>query len=265
MKNISYIVSALLLFAVAAFAQAQPLSNDTAHKLIVLSGTDAQAKDAAASAGMMFSQSPLGQAQSDKIKAFQSTVMDYNNLVRGASQSLKASLTEEQGIKLVKWYEGNFGNRVARAEEAGSTPEAMQSAMQNAQTLLSDPERVEMADKLIDLMGTIEESINMQKALTSAIFAGMSSMQSPDQPVDLASIEAMINAQVEAARPQVEQQMRLILLNMYKDFSLQELKEYYGVLNRPEMKAFNQAGAKGMVEVMTKALAELVAEDVQTL
>lgn len=265
MKKVYFTASALVLLLLASFAQAQPLSQDTLDKLIILSGTDAQAKDAAASAGMMFSQSPLGQADSEKIKNFQATVMDYNLLIEGASESLKAALTEEQGSKLVNWYESNFGNRVARAEEAGSSPEALQSAMQSAQSLLADAKRVEMADKMIDLMGAIEESIDMQKSLTSAVFAGMSTMQSPGEPVDLAGIDAMISAQIESAKPQIEQQMRVIILNMYKDFSLADLQSYYEVLARPEMQAFNKASAEGMLNVMSTAVQQLISEESKTI
>ncbi len=265
MNKVQYLVTCLITFLVCAFAQAEPLSSDTLDKLIVLSGIDSQAKEAAAGAQVMFAQSPLGQADSDKIKALQDKVISYNNLIDGASQSLKNSLSEQQGSKLIDWYESNFGNRIARAEEAGSTPEAMQNAMQNAESLLADPARVELADQFLDLMGVIEESTKMQKTLASAIFAGMSSIQSPDKPVDLASIEAMIATQIDAARPQIEQQMRLLFLNMYKDFSVKELNEYSQVLARPEMQAFNQAGAQGMVDVMSKALEQFVAEDVKTL
>ncbi|TNC81551.1 MAG: hypothetical protein C9356_08130 [Oleiphilus sp.] len=261
MKKLHFIISLLLFVSMAAFVQAEPVSDDTLDKLLILSGTDAQAKDAAASASMMFSQSPLGQAKSEKIQRFQATVMDYNTLIDGASQSLKSALTEAQASKLIDWYESNFGNRIAQAEEAGSSPQAMQMAMQNAQTLLADKDRVAMANRMMALMDSTKESIDMQKALTRAIFAGMSTMQSPDKPVDLAGIDAMITAQIEGATAQIEQQMRIVILNMYKDFSLQELESYYQVLGRPEMKAFNQAGAQGMVNVMSKALEDFVAED----
>jgi hypothetical protein len=261
MKKIHLIALVLLFSLVSAFAQAEPISDDTLNKLLILSGTDAQAKDAAAGAGMIISQSPLGQAKSEKIQKFQTTVMDYNTLIDGASQSLKNSLTEEQGGKLIDWYESNFGSRIARAEEAGSSPEAMQGAMQNAQSLLAEAERVDITNKIMALMESIEEATNMQKALTSAVVAGMSSMQTPEKPIDLAGIDAMITAQMEGAIPQIEQQMRIIILNMYKDFSLQELQRYYEVLSRPEMKTFNHAGAQGMVNVMMKALEQLVAED----
>lgn len=250
----------IALVALFAFsiAQADALKEDTLDKLIILSGIDSQTKDTASGAMQMLAQTPLASADTAELKQLISSMSDYNQLIDAQRKHLSKALSEEQAQKLISWYESNFGNRIARAEELASTPESMQSLAKNRASLLSDPERVQLIEELMLALNTKEASLKIQKMISTTVMAAMSKMQAPNAPVDLEQIGLMIDQQTASLSAMMDENWRLLALNAYADFSVTEIKDYIAVLKKPEMKALNDATLSAMLEPMSTGLEQFI-------
>ncbi len=253
-KLLNGIVCLVILFAVSA-TNAAGLKDETMDELMILSGTQTQAQDMLSSIRTLV-RSRSGEA-AQHVDLLEQMIQP-DQLVSDVRAALKSNLSEEEAQQVLKWYSSNLGNRIAAAEEAAASPQAMQEIQAMAAKLVTDTEKMAMASELIDASGFYDTSMNTQ-AVMSLVAEVMSVKQAgAEGGVDVDHIKRFIAKQQAAMQAQLKNFLQIMVAYTYRDFSKDELNRYKEVLQSPYMKKFNQLGqdaSLASIEGMVRKLA----------
>lgn len=174
--------------------------------------------------------------------------------------SLAASLSDEETATLLKWYESDIGRRVTAAEEAASTPEAYEEMLGNAQMLMENDKRVQMAMRIDELVGATKMGMEMQESSSAAIYSAMMAAMAPGQPVDFEAYKK----EMEKIEPQMREQMQslvmLSFLHTYQPVSDDDMAKYEAFLSRPTTKKFNDSALSGLARGFDKVVKDWAGE-----
>ena len=108
--------------------------------------------------------------------------------------SVENALTPGEIRTLLSWYESDVGKRITTAEEKASTPEAYTEMLQDAQSLLGQTGRVEVAERLDALLGATELYMDLQEFSSTASYTAMMSVMAPEEPLNLEAFNAQWDA-----------------------------------------------------------------------
>lgn len=206
------------------------------------------------------SQGGIGEAQVSRIlESVDNTIMPAV-ILREIRSSLAASLSDEETENLLKWYESDVGRRVTAAEEAASTPEAYEKMMQNAQMLMENDKRVQMAMRIDELVGATKMGMEMQDSTSVAIYSAMMAATAPGQPVNIEDYEK----EMEKLEPQMREQMQSLVivsfLHTYQSISDDGMAKYEAFLSRPTTKKFNDSALSGLARGFDEVVKDLAGE-----
>ncbi|MGD8569648.1 MAG: DUF2059 domain-containing protein [Gammaproteobacteria bacterium] len=168
---------------------------------------------------------------------------------------LAENMTDDQMKKVLDWHTTKIAKKITQLENEAATPEGQKkllayaqqlSTQQPEQTYIAQIQKLAIASKSIDL--AVEIASNMQFSMG----AGMAMATSGDKAVDLDAIAA----QIEKAKPQLQQQLSqyifITMLYTYKDLSKQELTRYIEFANSPTGSKFYTAMFGGIDKAFVK-------------
>lgn len=206
------------------------------------------------------SQGGIGEERVSRIlESADNTIMPATILSEMRS-SLAASLNDEETATLLKWYESDIGRRVTAAEEAASTPEAYEKMMKNAQMLMENDKRVQMAMRIDELVGGTKMGMEMQESSSVAIYSAMMAAMEPGKPVDLEAYKK----EMEKIEPQMREQMQSLVivsfLYTYQPIGDDDMAKYEAFLSRPTTKKFNDSALSGLARGFDKVVKDWAGE-----
>ncbi|WP_157954003.1 DUF2059 domain-containing protein [Microbulbifer sp. A4B17] len=175
-------------------------------------------------------------------------------IMNEARSSLSESLTEKDIEALLVWYESDLGKKITAAEEKASTGEAYQELMVNAQQLMLDTKRIEVATRIDQLVGATDMAMEMQATTGIAVYSAIMTMMAPGQDINLDAYKAQMEAMKPQMRQSIEQLVAVSFVYTYQGIDDASLAKYEEFLSKPETKKFNSSAIKGL----NKGFAEVV-------
>jgi len=259
MKRLQQSIYLLALMVFVSLANAESVKEQTLHQLLVLSGIESQMQDLSAGikAGVQAS-SGGGSEFSEKYEKLFNQLIDPDKIHSEVAAQVSRELSEAEAQSLIKWYESNVGNRIARAEESAASPEGMSQMQSMSEKILADEPRMALASKLAEASGLIDKGLKTQNLMMLAIQVAASKLLSPDEPVALESLQLALGAQAPRIAAYVEESILLGLAYTFRDFNEAELTAYSDMLKQPAMRNFNNSALKGTetaLENATKVMA----------
>lgn len=273
MKNNIKITLILMVMVISNIASARAISQDSLNKLMVLSGINKQIAEIPGliHAGVQevkksntaLTDTHLGVIQKSVDDAFQTSVI-LNNL----ANVIRNNISEQEAKELLNWYKSGIGSVITKAEENASTPAAYHDMIKNAQTLLVDKERVQIAVKIDGLIKATDMALKLQKNTGIAVFTAVSNALNPGTPANINAYMSQLAAQEPQMRKNIEQLVILSYVYGYQNISLENMEKYIGFLSRTTTRKFNTALINGLtnslnssIEKMAKSLSVAFAEN----
>ncbi len=252
----------LLILLVPMVLLAQPITDKSLKKLIVLSGLSKQLAEYPDLIWIGFEQAreqsdTISDADSLKIHRSIDDAFDSTKVLNIVSSKLKSSMLESEATSLLTWYNSDLGRAITDAENRASTAKAYQDMMSNATSLLADKERVELAEKIDDLVKSTDFSMELQNSSTIAIFIAMSTATNPDQSVNIDALKEQLSAHQDQMRAEVHQLVTLSLVYAYRNLEIDNIKEYTQFLQRPDAKKFYKRSLSGIHDAFNHSSTKL--------
>jgi len=189
----------LIICCFTSFLSFGQASDASINKIIDLTGLSKQINQfpGLVKAGMEQAKlqgTPIPEAEYNAIqKSVDESILPFD-ILEGIRHSLKKSITEEEAQELLAWYESDLGKEITMAEEKASTAEAYNEMMKEAELLVANTERVEMAKRLDILLGATDMTMNIQENTSIAIYSAIMLAMQPGTPLNLDPIRAQMDA-----------------------------------------------------------------------
>lgn len=158
-----------------------------------------------------------------------------------ALAALRAALTPAEAQQLAEWFETPLGQRIVAAEAASADPANLPERLRVATQLMSDPERVARAQRILEILDLTDYVLETQMRLAGATFLLLTSHMPPGAAPDLDTFQASLAAKAPQLRFQINQGMLAEQLYSYRDFDPAEQDRYIAFLDRPLTHTFNGA------------------------
>ena len=157
--------------------------------------------------------------------------MDGNKVIAEVETVLAASLSEDDVTAMNGFFDSDLGQRIVKAEIAGSALSVQDEIEANAPALLADarkdPERAAVYDRIDKMLNTSELSARSSQSLLRAMAVAMAeSGPTPADPGRLAQANARIDAMHGALVKQAHAMMLASAQRIYRDFSTAEMARY---------------------------------------
>lgn len=159
-------------------------------------------------------------------------------ILKRIKAQLSSKLANSDIDHLMSWYQSDLGLALTQAEEQASQPEAQQALLQQAESLMANSERVAMAQRIDQLVGATEMSVQIQKNTGKAVFNAIMKLASPEEAVDPAFFDAQIAMMEPQIRENIQQYITLTFVYTYQNFDLEKLGQYEKFLATPEARKF---------------------------
>jgi len=242
------LVTFLTLFCSLSFASASDKSID---KLLDLSGLTKQVKEfpGLVKTGMEQARQQGAAIPEDLFSKMTKSVDKSilpSEILDGIRSSLKKTICEDEAKKLLKWFESDLGRKITVAEEDASTPKAYQQMMGNAQALLTDSKRVEIAKRLDKLLGATDMAMNIQKYSGLAVYSAIMTAVAPGQPLNIEAYKSQMLAMEPQMRTNIEQLVIISFIYSYKTIDDKSLNKYEVFLNNSTTVKFYNAVMESM-------------------
>lgn len=170
---------------------------------------------------------------------------------------LEAALTDEDIDALLRWSRSDLAKRLSAAEVESASAEAYGRALQLAESLLADAERVAFAKSINALVGATETTVAVHENTQLAVIFMVLAVLAPGEPVNLYAIAQ----EIESGRPELyaamEEVSTISFLYTYRDFSLEELEAYQAFLRTPAGMKYTEITTDGLVRGFRTAAIEL--------
>jgi hypothetical protein len=259
MKILTKGASLLILLFFTNFAFSGEITEDSLNKLMALSGLDKQISELpgiiqaeleqAKQQGTPIPDTEFNEVKSSIVRAFEPSV-----ILSTIGLEIKKNIPEQEAKDLLAWYESDLGRQITKAEEDASTHVAYQEMIKNAQALLADEKRVESAKKIDRLIDATGMAMQLQENAGLAVFTAISTAMNPGQSVNTEDFKALMSAQEQQVRANVEQFVLLSFVYSYRDIDMASLDKYISFLERPNTKKFNDSVIKGLTHALNKSI-----------
>ncbi|PCJ45875.1 MAG: hypothetical protein COA99_03810 [Moraxellaceae bacterium] len=256
MKCFLKLVSILVLIACTPLSIASPIAEDTLYELVVLSGVKSQVESL--SGAVLAGMTSRGETSSEKVSIVEES-LNSNSMLERLTSNFGKSLTQSEAMELISWYSSNFGARVARAEESGSTGDAQVEMQKMAQQLLSDPARLKKIKEMEKVGSLVDNAIDLQITLALSAATVVHQQKNPNKPLNLDILKNITTSQVNGMRSNIEMSIIISLLYTFRDFNIEELDKYIDTLNTPVMMKFNESMNSGMNIAFNEAIRTIAA------
>ncbi|PLX97550.1 MAG: hypothetical protein C0622_12810 [Desulfuromonas sp.] len=264
MKKILFYLTIVAFLFTCNVSIAAPVTANTVEKILNLSGINKQLTelpkmikhglDQARQQNPSITESDLAGMKKVIDEAF---IPD--EFIHAIGSEISANLSENEANQLVTWFESSMGREITSAEVEATTPGAFQNMLAEAQTLFSDTTRVSIVQKIDNLLGATDMSVQIQLDTAIAVFTSLTSSLGETQGALVETFKAQLEAQKEQMRKNTEQLTLLTFLYYYKDIDPKTLNEYVNFLGNPNTLKFSdcvKTGTKTAFDKSTKTMAK---------
>ncbi len=253
----------LVVTLTANIALSEEIHPETLSKLILLSGLD---KQIAEFPGMILSgvdqnrqQSPaISDAAFDELGNSIRRAFDPSKFIETISAEVKKSISESEAQSLLAWYESDPGKVITTAEEAASKPGAFEEMTGEADILLADQQRVDIANQLDDLLSVTDKMMEIQESAGVAVFTAVSKALDPDSPIDTSEYRRQMSAHSDQIYGPLKQLTILSFVYSYKNIDIDILNQYVSFNRKPYARQFNDSVIKGIGNAFSKSIEKMV-------
>lgn len=262
MKKTAALVATILLVFTCFNSFSSTLSDESFEKIMELSGLNKQVgeypKAILVGIDQAHQQNPtLPEKNLEDLKKMIVQAFKAESFLSSIGREIRTSLSEEDARELITWYESEIGRKITIAEEEASKPEAIQQMFTEAQSLMSDPERVNLARQIDFLVGGTDITMQMQMDTAVAVFTSIVSTQKEVTESEIENFRKQLAAQEIQMRENVEMLTIASFLYSYKDIDIGEIKQYIEFLGRPKVMNFNTFVIRGLKASFDKATKDL--------
>ena len=169
------------------------------------------------------------------------------------SMEIKRNLSETEAQRLLDWYKSDIGRKITKAEEDASTPAAYQEMTKNAEALISDHERVALAERIESVVHTTDMLTQMNESTAIAVFTAFSAIINPDQREDMKTFKTQLSEQLKESRLHVREFVIASSVYTYKDIDMATMEKYIKFLERATTKKFNDVAIKGIEKALKQS------------
>ena len=174
--------------------------------------------------------------------------------------SLAKSLETEDIEVMIEWYESDLGQRILQAERNAATTEGALEMLAQAETLTQNTDRVEIAVRFEEALGTTELLLEIQEFAAMGVLASMMTALNPDHNLDLDDYRSQIQTSIQETRAALGQLVILSTVYTYRDIDDASLASFEAFVKLPANKRFINGVKTGLVPGLTKALKAWVAD-----
>jgi len=251
--------SLLIMLFVTSIVWAGDITDPSLEKLLALSGLNKQiaelpglvlaGMEQARRQGFSISDAEFGEMQEPIKGAFRPS-----EILSTIGIEIKNNISESEAIDLLAWYESDLGRMITKAEENASTPAAYQEMIREAQTLLADEKRVNIAKHVDRLMNSTDMAMQVQEKTGIAVFSAVFTVMNPGQPINIEAFKDQMSAQEHQLRKNIEQLVILSLVYSYKDIDDAYIEKYIKFLERTNTKKFNESIINSMMNALNQSI-----------
>ncbi|MEM1190416.1 MAG: hypothetical protein AAGI72_17935 [Pseudomonadota bacterium] len=185
-----------------------------------------------------------------------------------APEALESSIGNEVGralsrgdiTSLMAWYQSSIGKQITASEERASTPAAYAEMMRRASELAQNVELMEFAERLDQLLGATDMTLEIQKTSALAVYAALATKTAPEEPMDLLDYATQLEAMTPELRPQVKQLVHISSAFAYEGVDEASRSKYEQFLRTPAASRFNTAVMEAFVAGFSEAVSAWAAE-----
>lgn len=177
-----------------------------------------------------------------------------SNIMNQIQTSLYKSLSQLEVDKTLTWLKSPLGREIARAEEISSAPEFQLLAMQNANELLADKERVELARRLDKLIGGTDFSMGIAEYGSIAVLSAMYTAVNPQAPLNIDGLRAHMSTNAAQTRSEIEKMVTIVFVQTYKNIDMNKLEMYEKFLSDATTMKLNKIITSSMKVGLESAL-----------
>ena len=259
MKKVPHGGSLLIIIFATSVVWSAEINSDSFNRLMALSGLHKQVAEfpGMVRAGVEQARqqgSPIPDAEFDEVTRSIEGAYQPSEILSTIGLEVKNSISESEARDVLAWYESDLGRRITKAEEDASTPAAYRKMIREAQSLLADEKRVEIARKLDGLLNATDLAMQLQEDVGIAVFIAISKVMNPDQPVHIEAFKSRMLAQEQQLRANIEQLVIVSYVYSYKDIDIDSLEKYVEFNERPNTRHFNDSVIKGLKYALNNSI-----------
>lgn len=160
------------------------------------------------------------------------------------------------GQALLAWYESPIAQKIRRANERASTPEAQAELVSLVESLGTDPppeRRLELARELDRVTQSSRRMAEMSARLSVDLLENLNRIIEPDERLTAAGREARTQQLALQLRPSLEQRFQPLLLFAARDLSDAELEEWVDFARSRAARWFDDCGYRGLGHAIESA------------
>lgn len=249
----------LIVFFLSCTTHAAELSNSSLYKLMSLSGINTQFKEipqlitASLDESRQQDNTPISDEQYDDLRKAIIRSFQVSEFLDVVGKAIKQDISEKEARVLLKWYRSKPGKKITRAEEAASTAEAYQEMMAQAESLLANEERLNLAKKMDELLNTTQMTFEIQNNVALTSFVAISTALNPSQAAPVEEFKKQLSAQEAQMKQELNQFVVLSFVYSYRNINTSELEQYIQFLQKPEAMKFNLTALKALGGAFTRA------------
>lgn len=257
MKKVALTILSLILCSATVVYSAE-ITPQSLDRLMALSGLNKQVAEfptmVRAGAEQARNQGRvINDAEFDKIIKSIESAFQPEEMLGNLSSEIKSRLSEADAEYLLSWYTSDLGKKITKAEEDASTPEALNKIMTEAESLLADQKRVELAQKIDEVTGSTDMLMQIQNETALTVFTAVFKAENPDKPVPVEEFKAQMAPQKEWNRENTKQFLTVVTVYTYKDIDIDSLTKYIEFNEHPVMLKMHDGVKKGLKAAFGKA------------
>jgi len=271
MKKIICISTLVMVMLLACNVWAEKITDSSLDKLMSLSGINKQfSKNSVSDMVLMGIESAkkdvegISDIEFADMKIGIGNAFSAEDLLKRIRDEIKKNVSESETKNLFIWYESDLGKKITKAEEKASTAEAFKEMCNNAETLLKEKKRVELAQKMDESLNISDTMVQLQIKTAAAVFIAISIAMEPDKKVNLKAFKENLKIRKPQMIKKTKEMSILSLVYSYRNISIDSLKKYIEFVENPKTKNFNDAAMSGIkkalnhsIKKMAKSLAKL--------
>jgi len=253
------------------------ISNTSLDKIMTFSGINQQISEIPNSIikGIESSQDQaatvMPDAFYDDLKKIMEKAFLPAEILKTIGQEIKRNLQEAEARKILEWYESDIGRKITKAEELASTPEAIEEMRRQTVFLISDQERLSLAERKEDVLHATDMLLRINENTVMVVFSTFSSIKEPAQREDVQSFKTQLSEQLQVGRSHVLEMIIVSNIYSYRNIDKTDIEKYVKFLESSEAQKFNKAKMNGMekafkqsAEKMSKSLAVITKKYIES-
>lgn len=263
MKKLFQIILLFIMMLCPVVAWSGDISKGSLDKLMVLSGLNKQMSELPNMVINGMEESSTQESEmpdviyNDFKKAIEKSFLPAD-ILKIISQEIKQNFSEAEARKILEWYESDIGRKITKAEEAASTPAALEEMRRQAAFLISDQERLALAEKIENVTHGTDMVMRMNENTSMAVFSAFASTKEQGRQEDMKAFKAQLSEKMQESKPQIREM--IIVSNIYslKDIDIAGIEKYIKFMEIPAAQKFNKAVMKGMEKAFAQSTEKLV-------